>query len=72
MVSRFSEKSAQAFVLGVGCWRCLVKFLDLLENELPRKHLPKMFSLVKNEGQKIDISFLILSLVEHDRSKLLE
>ena len=35
--------------------RCVVVvvlcvFLDLLENELPRKHLARMFSLVKNEG----------------------
>ena len=45
-------------------WRCLVvvvvcscpfvsevRFLDLSGNELPRKHLPKMFSLIKNEGR---------------------
>ena len=27
-----------------------VKFLDLLEDELPQNHLPRMLSLITNEG----------------------
>ena len=53
VLSWFSRKSAQTFVLGVGCWLLYVVsgdfFLDLSENEL-RKHLPGKFLLIKNEG----------------------
>ena len=31
-----------------------VKFLDVLEDELPRNHLPRMLSLITNEGQGIE------------------
>ena len=56
-------------------WRCLDvvvvcrcvllsgEILGFVTDELPRKHLPKMFSLIKDEGLKIDISFIILWLV---------
>ena len=27
-----------------------VKFLDMLEDELPQNHLPRMLSLITNEG----------------------
>ena len=27
-----------------------VKFLDMLKDELPRNHLPRMLSLITNEG----------------------
>ena len=39
-----------------------VKFLDLLENELPRKHSPMMFSLIKNEGYGIKDFKAVFSL----------
>ena len=48
-------------MLGVGCCVLLSGAnLAFVTDELPRMHLPKMFSLIKNEGWEIDISFLIL------------
>ena len=29
-----------------------VNFLDMLEDELPRNHLPRMLSLITNEGEE--------------------
>ena len=41
-------------MLGVECRRRCVLFsgeiLGFVTDELPRKHLPRMFSLIKNEG----------------------
>ena len=46
-----------------------MKFLDLLENELPRKHLPMMFSLIKNEGYGIK-DFKVPSSSNHKPCRL--
>ena len=62
-------------VVVVSMWSVFVCFSivrgeihGFVTDELPRKHLPRMFSLIENEGQEIDISFLILWLVVQGRS----
>ena len=67
----------QAFVLGVECRRrCVLlsgEILGFVTDELPRKHLPRMFSLSRTKVRKeIDIYFLIFWLVVQDRSLLLQ
>ena len=42
-----------------------VKFLDLFPNELLRKHLPRMFSLIKNGGDQRRSGTVVVFTINH-------
>ena len=47
-----------------------VKFLDLFPNELSRKHLPLMFSLIKNGGDQRRSGTVVVFTISHADSRL--
>ena len=42
-----------------------VRFLDMLEDELPRNHLPRMLSLITNEVRGLKTSTIVVLTTNH-------
>ena len=47
-----------------------VKILELFPNELSRKHLPLMFSLIENGGDQIRSDTVVVFTMNHPDSRL--